>query len=320
MQFDETQYVEKFVKKHRGARGVPGDLMARYAITLPATDVEIAAQVKAVREYWNKASRGMSNISQVAKLCRAEDERLRAQHGTKMETRAWWLERQSDQQKAAEASITVMVDDLRRHYGTLGVVTPGVLDQFAAKLGLTPAQATQAAERAGLRSSRASRCPTPSRSATSPPCSRACPSVPCRRCPELVHPGSGPFSLVDRYECRSYPEKRLDVSAVEAQSAEADKRGISATEDARRSALKIVRKAVRDGVDLRDVALYHMVTIARESLSSRSTWRQRNCARRGWKRPTPPPSRSSWRSRTLRPARRERQGGQPARLRTAARG
>ena len=151
MQFDEAQYVENFVKKHRGTRGVPGDPMARYAITLPATDVEIAAQVKAVREYWNKASRGMSNISQVAKLCRAEDERLRAQHGTKMETRAWWLERQSDQQKAAEASITVMVDDLRRHYGTLGVVTPGVLNQFAAKLGLTPAQATQAAERAGLK-------------------------------------------------------------------------------------------------------------------------------------------------------------------------
>jgi hypothetical protein len=267
MQFDEAQYVENFVKKHRGTRGVPGDPMARYAITLPATDVEIAAQVKAVREYWNKASRGMSNISQVAKLCRAEDERLRAQHGTKMETRAWWLERQSDQQKAAEASITVMVDDLRRHYGTLGVVTPGVLNQFAAKLGLTPAQATQAAERAGLKVITGLSLPDTEPIGNFAALLKSMSECAVPSVPELVHPGSGPFSLVDRYECRSYPEKRLDVSAVEAQCAEADRRGISATEDARRSALKIVRKAVRDGVDLRDVALYHMVTIARESLS-----------------------------------------------------
>ena len=49
-----------------------------------------------------------------------------------------------------------------------------------------------------------------------------------------------------------------------AQSAEADKRGISATENARRDALKILRRALKDGVDLRDVALYHLVTIARE--------------------------------------------------------
>ena len=49
------------------------------------------------------------------------------------------------------------------------------------------------------------------------------------------------------------------------QSAEADKRGNSATEDARRGALTILRRAVEDGVDLRDVALYHLVTVARDA-------------------------------------------------------
>jgi hypothetical protein len=267
MQFDEAQYVENFVKKHRGTRGVPGDLMARYAITLPATDAEIAAQIRAVREYWNKASRGMSSLSQVAKLCRAEDQRLRDQHGTKMETRAWWLAQQSDQQKAAEASTKVMTDDLRRHYGTLGVVTPGLLDQFAAKLGLTPTQARQAAERGGLKVISGVSLPDTEPIGNFTALLKSMSECAAPSVPELVHPGSGPFSLVERYECRRDPRKRLDVSAVQAQCAEADRHTISATEDARRNALRILRKAVQDGVDLRDVALYHMVTIARDSLS-----------------------------------------------------
>ena len=83
--------------------------------------------------------------------------------------------------------------------------------------------------------------------------------------PDLVHPGSGPFKLVERYVCLADPAKRLDAVAVEAQSTEAEKRGINATENARRNALKILRKAVKDGVDLRDVALYHLVAMAREA-------------------------------------------------------
>ncbi len=150
MGFDEGEYREEFLKKHRGARGAPGDLLARYAITLPATDAEIAAQVRAVRAYWNKVYNGKASFAQVAKLCRAEDERLKAEHGAKMETRAWWQARQSDAQQAAEGSIAVMADDLRRRFSSLGVVTSGMLGQFAGKLGLTAAQANQAAARAGL--------------------------------------------------------------------------------------------------------------------------------------------------------------------------
>ena len=82
--------------------------------------------------------------------------------------------------------------------------------------------------------------------------------------PELVHPGAGTFRLVDRYECLADPGKRLDAVAVDAQSTEADKQRKSATVDARRAALAVLRTAVRQGVDLRDVALYHMVTMARD--------------------------------------------------------
>ena len=105
MPFDEASYVQDFIKKLRGASVLPDDLMARYAITLPASDAEIAAQVKAVRAYWNKAYLGKSMAAQVARMCRAEDERLRAEHGPAMETRGWWQQRQSERQSAAEASI-----------------------------------------------------------------------------------------------------------------------------------------------------------------------------------------------------------------------
>jgi len=267
MDFDETRYSDDFLKKHRGTRTAPGDLMSRYGITLPATDKEIAAQVKAVRAYWNKIYNGKAAIAQVARLCRTQDERLRAEHGAKMETRAWWQAQQSDQHKAAEASITVMADDLRRRYSTLGVVTSALLEQFAAKLGLTVAQASQAAGRAGLAVIGNVALPKAEPigyfSALVKSMSEcAVPSV-----PELVHPGSGTFRLVERYECLSDPHKRLDAVAVDAQSAEADKRGISATEDARRTALKILRRALRDGVDLRDVALWHMMSVASDSAS-----------------------------------------------------
>jgi hypothetical protein len=267
MDFDEDEYRERFLKKHRGTRAAPSDLMARYAITLPATDADIAGQVKAVRSYWNKVYTNSASWARVAKLCRAEDERLRAEHGAQMETRPWWQARQSDQQKAAESSITGLADELRRRFGTLGVVPPVTLGQFAAQLGLSEQQATQAAERAGLTVISGVTLPA------SPPIGNfeslakamsecAVPSV-----PELVHPGSGTFRLIGRYRCIADERLRLDAVAVKAQSTEADKRGNSATDDAHRAALTILRQAVRAGVNLDEVALYHAVTIASDPAS-----------------------------------------------------
>jgi hypothetical protein len=265
--FDETEYRDKFLKEHRGARGAPGDLMARYAITLPATDAQISERVRAVRTYWNSIYAGKATWAQVAKLCRAEDERLRAEHGAKMETRAWWQARQSDRQQAAEASITTMADELRRHYDRLGVVTAGTLGQFAAKLGLTEEQAGQAAERAGLTVIGNVTLPETAPISTFGALVKAMSEGAVPSVPELVHPGSGTFRLLGKYECLADPNKRLDAVAVKAQSTEADKRGNSATEDARRTALTIARKAVRDGVSLDDVALYHLMTVAGDSAS-----------------------------------------------------
>lgn len=267
MAFDEAEYREEFLKKHRGARGAPGDPMARYAITLPATDAEVAAQVKSVRAYWNKVYTGKTAYAQVARLCRAEDERLRAKYGTTMETRAWWQEQQSGAQRAAENSIALMADDLQRRFAKLGVVSGEMLGQFAAKLSLSQAQAEQAARRAKVTVIRGVTLPVADPIGNFSALAKAMAECAAPSVPELLHPGCGQFRLIERYECLADPRKRLDAVAVEAQRAAADKRGITATDDARRKALAILGQAVRSGADLRDVALYQLVTIAQKSVS-----------------------------------------------------
>src|ERR1700691_6784662 len=113
MPFDEAQYVRDFIKGLRGARALPDDLLARYAITLPAGDAEIAGQVDAVRKYWNKTYSGQSPAAQVARMCRAEDERQRAEHGQAMLTRPWWAQRQSERQGGAEACSAALARHVR---------------------------------------------------------------------------------------------------------------------------------------------------------------------------------------------------------------
>ena len=268
MQFDETRYAQDFLKKLRGARTLPDDLLERYAITLPATEPEISAQLKAVRAYWNKVSSGSTYAAQAAKMCRAEDERLRAQYGSNMEKRGWWEAQQAARRSAAQESVTSLAEELRRTYGELGVVTAGAVDGFAAKLGLTQADALQAVGQAGLTLADGVKLPDspPLPAASFEALLKYMSECAVSSVPELVHPGAGPFTLIERYVCTGDPGRRLDAVAVEAQSAEADKRGVSATENARRAALKILRRAAKDGVDLREIALYHLVKVAEEYL------------------------------------------------------
>jgi hypothetical protein len=264
MQFDETRYAQDFIKKLRGARVLPDDLLARYAITLPATDSEIANQVKAVRAYWNKASSGSTHAAHVAQLCRAEDERLKARHGSKMEQSTWWEAQQAQRQSAAQAAVTSLADELRQRYGQLGVVTADTVDGFAAKLSLTRTDALQAVGHAGLKLVDGGTLPGAKPFPAFDALLKNMSEYGVASVPDLVHPGSGPFSLIDRYACTGDPAKRLDVVAVNVQIREADKRAISTTENAHKEALKILLRACKDGVDLRDIALYHLITVARE--------------------------------------------------------
>jgi hypothetical protein len=264
MQFDETRYVQEFIKGLRGARSLPDDVLARYAITLPATDAEIATQVRAVRAYWNKASSDSTFAAQAAKMCRAEDERLRAKYGPSMEKHTWWEARAAERKSAAQASISRLAEELKQSHGQLGVVTEAMVAGFATRLNLSTRDAQQAARQAGLKLVEGVSLPESPPFASFPALVKDMAECAVASVPELVHPGAGSFRLLDKYVCTADQTKRLDVVAVNTQSDEADKRAVSATEDARRDALRLLRKAANDGVDLRDVALFHLVTIATE--------------------------------------------------------
>jgi hypothetical protein len=267
MQFDETQYVEGFIKKHRGARTAPGDLISRYAIALPAADAEISARVRAVRTYWDTASKGNSMAAQIARMCRAEDRRLSDEHGAAMKTSAWWRQRQSARQSAATASIERATASLREYYGPLGVVTRGALDKSAAILKITSGQAVRAAKLAELRVLADVSVPDAEPIGDFSALVKYMAECGADSVPDLVHPDAGQFSIIKGYTSRDDPGKRLDEDAVGAEIDRAEESGLSTADNARVAALNILRMALRARVDLRDVALYHLITIARDSPS-----------------------------------------------------
>jgi hypothetical protein len=264
MQFDEAGYVQEFLRKAGRGQSLPDDLLTRYAITLPASDAEIGAQLKAVRACWTKHYGGSNFAAKAAKLCRAEDERLRQQYDSAMEKASWWQLRRDEQSAAAQESIGVLAAELRRAYGELGVVTAARAGSLAESLGLAQQDAIEAVGQAGLTLVAAADLPQVSPIATFSALQRDMAECAASSVPELVHPASGPFRLLDRYECVGDPQKRLDVLAVEAQIATAERRGNSATDTARRSALQALRTALRDGVDLREVALFHLMKAAEQ--------------------------------------------------------
>lgn len=90
-QWEKTRYGEDLLKKPRGEWDPFGDLLARYAITLPATDAEIAARVMEVRAYWREiAGRRGSVLAQVVEIFLAADAELERKHGSEMVTAQWW--------------------------------------------------------------------------------------------------------------------------------------------------------------------------------------------------------------------------------------
>jgi len=102
-QLDATRYSEDLLKKHRDARGPLDDLLAWYAITLPATDAEIAARVMEVRAYWRTIAVRGDRLAQVAQIFLTADQQLQRKHGARMLTTAWWQERQLGTEAAAGA-------------------------------------------------------------------------------------------------------------------------------------------------------------------------------------------------------------------------
>jgi hypothetical protein len=263
MGFDEKAY-EKFLTPYSRNNSVPGNLLERYAITFPATDAEIAVQLKAVRAYWNKKMVGQTRLARTAKSCKTADDELA--RNKDFATAAWWQDEQRRQDQAARQQIEDLARLLTQDHGALGVVTVAALDKAAGSTGLTTAQAEQAVGLAKLRLIPAS-VTLPDAPPISPvifvQLERELADGDAKSIPDLIHPGSGAFRIVEGYECVTDKAKRLDAAAIEAQVKEAGK-NTSRVNTARAGALQKLKDALGRKVDLRDVTVWHLMGLVRD--------------------------------------------------------
>jgi hypothetical protein len=277
MAFDEKAY-ERFLTPYGRRKTIPDDLLERYAITLPATDTEIAAQLKAVRTYWNKKMVGQTGLARTAKSCKTADDELAGKQPD-LETAAWWQGEQRRRDQAARQRIEELARLLAQDHGTLGVVTAAALEKAAGSTGLSMAQAEQAAGLAKLAVIAAS-VTLPEAPPVSPvifaQLERELADCGARSVPDLIHPGSGPFRIVAGYESVGDQAKRLDAAAIEARAREAGK-NTSRANTARAGALQKLKDAQGRGVDLRDVTLWHLAELVKDASPSIARQTLENC-------------------------------------------
>lgn len=260
MVFDEPGY-RNYLKALRGRNRLPDDLLARYAIVLPATDAQVAAQLKSVRSYWNQQCRGGSPSAQVVKLCQAEDERMKAEFGALMETAKFWDGRQGAQRSSTAKAVEELVRALLATYGPLGIVTKEAVARCAAQLDIGGDEALSAIAKAKLRIAPSVAIPESEPIPSFRTLVDSMGGALVSSIPELVHPGCGPFRIVSRFECVSDATLRLDERAVTMRIAELDKARPSKIVDAHRAAMRLLLRACKEHIDLRDVALYHLAVL-----------------------------------------------------------
>jgi hypothetical protein len=269
MEFNKERYLAEYMRPRSKVRELSDDdLIERYALTLPAADPEIAAQIRAVRSYWHSMQPG-TREGKLAKLCRTADEALKKQHGDDMLTEKWWAKCQAEASKAVQARVEEMAALLHDAYGQFGAVTSEVVDDYATKLGLRPTDGLRAAEQAGLRVVDGVELPetSPIPSVNFAKLSEQLVGSGARTVPNLVHPDTGPFRLLKRFTSLKDPSLRLDGVAVLEQINQASKLGTSAADTDRRGALQQLKSALDKGVDLDRLALYHLISLVAERSS-----------------------------------------------------
>jgi hypothetical protein len=266
MPFDSKRYRSDYLRPRDAKQGLPDDLLERYAIDLTASEAEVSTQVTAVRTFWNSFRPG-ARSADVVRLCRSADEALKAEHGDRMQQKAWWLEYADKRKEASAENVGKFAERLRSAYGSLGVVTGTALDASATAYGASPQQMALAAEEAGLKV-------VPTRTLPDPPVKpnhfsaievnlNACDA---RTIPELLHPDSGEFRVLDGYKCVGDARLRLDLPAVVTRLEAVQRMSPGTRNDARREALQFLKAAVGDGVDLTVLTLAHLVDLGRGSI------------------------------------------------------
>lgn len=263
MAFDKKKYETEYLRKQNAKRGLPDDLVERYAIDLGASEAEVAQQVQAMRAYWNSVRPG-TRFADVVGICKSEDERLKAETGDQMLRKKWWADKVQAKQESAAKNVGKLVEQLKAAHGQLGVVSQASIDVVADANGVASQQVASAAREAGLE-------------VVSP---RTLPESPlkgkrfdalevklqvcgARTIPGLLHPDAGEFRILDGFKSVADESLRLDLPIVKERSDAAQKTAPGVTNDAKREALGILKSAGEEQIDLSQLALAHLVDFAK---------------------------------------------------------
>jgi hypothetical protein len=265
--FDPKSYEDTVVKPLRrwSGRELPDDLVTRYAIDLTMSDADVAGRLGEVRAQWHKGAQSTGKATSVRGIYKAllrADEELRREHGAALERISWWRDHERSRAGERQGQIAELAETLRTSFGELKLISPGQLDATmrAQYTALAPDEVDEALATADVTRTIPMELPT----------SSGLPEITYRALcqhlvdaqvasvPELLFGRLTDFAILTSFSCRPAQPAGLSSAAVSQAVARENKRAVTASQP-QRAALGVLSTAVRDGVDLRQLTLFHLL-------------------------------------------------------------
>ncbi|NUJ99653.1 hypothetical protein [Streptomyces lunaelactis] len=267
--FNPREYEEKVIRP-LGSQSLrlPDDL-TRYAIDLASmtTNQQVADQVAAVRAFWNQNSESLS-LGKIYRSLLREDEQL--QKAGQVDSLQWWRKMAESQAAERECDVGELDRALQHDYGDLGLITPGQVEAMQAAFPrLSPAEVADAVSRAGL--SQASPIDLPRSSglqgAVYANLRQQLEEAGLVSVIELVHEGITQFHLLTEFRTEPPSEGGLSIEAVVAAKQRLNSRSGN---EAAREAMGTLASGASRGLDLHQLAVFHLLEEARAHVQSAS--------------------------------------------------
>lgn len=267
MAFDEARYEREVIRPMRGQHGrlSDNDLVRVYAYEPGMKVDDLRVHLRKVRTYWNQRATGPDSRARVCRQLLAADEELRRKLGAELNDPAWWNRQAQKTAQAAQESIKELAGDLARVYGAIGQVTR---DQLAVVAGRYPAlkqaDIEQAARQAAVRIVDAVELPLQSgldrvayRELRDKLRELGAPTI-----VHLLHPQlDRPFTLVRGFSIPGGPALALSPQVLRERSSAAEREADSPTVRARKRALSVLDSGLKQGADLKTIALFQVVEV-----------------------------------------------------------
>ena len=268
--FDPKSYDTAVVKPLRGwtGRELPDDFVARYAVDLGMSDVELTQRLAEVRSHWNKSAQSTGKSAFTREVCKAfllADEQLKRDHGGELNKIDWWRRHQQARAGVRQGEIDELALTLRTSFGELGLIAAGQLEATmrATFTALAPHEAVQALDKAGVSVSTPTNLPKSSglQHTVYQTLRSRLADAQVATIGELLHGALTGFVILESFRCTPGQPEGLTAKAVDSATARENKRSGN---QAAREALGILSRAVKDGVELRELTLFHLLDKIRE--------------------------------------------------------